>query len=153
MSTDTSARTVPEMRNRKASYDYFFLETWIAGIELKGTEVKSIRAGKVQFADAWCAFKSGELFVQDMHISEYEFGTYANHEEKRPRKLLLKKAELEKIRKKVQEKGLTLIPVKIFINKRGLVKIEIALAKGKQTHDKRDTIRDRDVKRDMARES
>lgn len=140
-----------EFRNRKASFDYFFLETWIAGIELKGTEVKSIRAGKVQFADAWCAFAGGELFIRELHISEYEFGNLHNHDPRRPRRLLLKRAELEKIRKKVQEKGLTLVPVKLFINPRGLVKIEIALAKGKQTHDKRESIKEKDIRRDMER--
>jgi len=152
MSTEKQSRPIPEMKNRKAGFEYFFLEKWIAGIELKGTEVKSIRAGKVQLTDAFCTFMSGELFVKDMHISEYTFGSYNNHEAKRPRKLLLKKDELEKMRKKVTEKGLTLIPVKLFINKRGLVKIEIALARGKQSHDKRDTIKDRDIKRDIARE-
>lgn len=140
-----------EFRNRKASFDYFFLETWIAGIELKGTEVKSIRAGKVQFADAWCAFAGNELFIRELHISEYEFGNLHNHDPRRPRRLLLKRTELEKIRKKVQEKGLTLVPVKLFLNPRGLVKIEIALAKGKQTHDKRESIKEKDIRRDMER--
>lgn len=140
-----------EFRNRKASFDYFFLETWIAGIELKGTEVKSIRAGKVQFADAWCAFAGNELFIRELHISEYDFGNLHNHDPRRPRRLLLKRTELEKIRKKVQEKGLTLVPVKLFINPRGLVKIEIALAKGKQTHDKRESIKEKDIRRDMER--
>jgi SsrA-binding protein len=140
-----------EFRNRKASYDYFFLETWIAGIELKGTEVKSIRAGKVQFADAWCAFMGNDLFIRELHISEYDFGNLHNHDPRRPRRLLLKRGELQKIRKKVQEQGLTLIPVKLFINPRGLVKLEIALAKGKQTHDKRESIKEKDIRRDMER--
>lgn len=140
-----------EFRNRKASFDYFFLETWIAGIELKGTEVKSIRAGKVQFADAWCAFTGNDLFIRELHISEYDFGNLHNHDPRRPRRLLLKRVELQKIRKKVQEQGLTLIPVKLFINQRGLVKLEIALAKGKQSHDKRESIKEKDIRRDMER--
>lgn len=151
MSKEKDSKTHTEFRNRKASFEYFFLETWIAGIELKGTEVKSIRAGKVQFTDAWCSFTGEDLFIRDLHINEYEFGNLYNHDPKRPRRLLLKKQELIKIKKKVQEQGLTLIPVKLFIIKRGLVKIEIALARGKQSQDKRDSIKERDVKRDMQR--
>ena len=151
MSKGKENKSSTEFRNRKASYEYFFIETWVAGIELKGTEVKSIREGKVQFTDAWCSFSGNDLFIRDLHINEYEFGNLYNHDPKRPRRLLLKKQELIKIKKKVQEKGLTLIPVKLFIISRGLVKIEIALARGKQTHDKRDSIKEKDVMRDMAR--
>ena len=151
MSKGKESKGSTEFRNRKASYEYFFIETWVAGIELKGTEVKSIREGKVQFTDAWCSFSGNDLFIRDLHINEYEFGNLYNHDPKRPRRLLLKKQELIKIKKKVQEKGLTLIPVKLFIISRGLVKIEIALARGKQTHDKRDSIKEKDIMRDMAR--
>jgi len=151
MSKGKENKSSTEFRNRKASYEYFFIETWVAGIELKGTEVKSIREGKVQFTDAWCSFSGNDLFIRDLHINEYEFGNLYNHDPKRPRRLLLKKQELIKIKKKVQEKGLTLIPVKLFIISRGLVKIEIALARGKQTHDKRDSIKENDIMRDMAR--
>ena len=151
MSKGKENKSSTEFRNRKASYEYFFIETWVAGIELKGTEVKSIREGKVQFTDAWCSFSGNDLFIRDLHINEYEFGNLHNHDPKRPRRLLLKKQELIKIKKKVQEKGLTLIPVKLFIISRGLVKIEIALARGKQTHDKRDSIKEKDIMRDMAR--
>jgi SsrA-binding protein len=151
MSKGKENKSSTEFRNRKASYEYFFIETWVAGIELKGTEVKSIREGKVQFTDAWCSFSGNDLFIRDLHINEYEFGNLYNHDPKRPRRLLLKKQELIKIKKKVQEKGLTLIPVKLFIISRGLVKIEIALARGKQTHDKRDSIKEKDIMRDMAR--
>jgi SsrA-binding protein len=151
MSKGKENKSSTEFRNRKASYEYFFIETWVAGIELMGTEVKSIREGKIQFTDAWCSFSGNDLFIRDLHINEYEFGNLHNHDPKRPRRLLLKKQELIKIKKKVQEKGLTLIPVKLFIISRGLVKIEIALARGKQTHDKRDSIKEKDIMRDMAR--
>lgn len=155
MSSDKKkkGKSAPEIRNRKASYEYHFIETWVAGIELKGTEVKSLRDGKVQMADAYCHFVGNSLFLKGMHISEYTEGSYNNHDATRPRRLLLRKDELLKIRKGLQEKGLTVIPVKIFFGERGFAKILIALAQGKKLYDKRDSIKERDVKRDMERNS
>ncbi len=140
------------IKNKKASFEYYLEEKIIAGIVLTGTEIKSIRAGKVSFVDSYCSFLNDrELFVKNLHISEYEYGTYYNHEPKRDRKLLLTKKELKKINKKVKEAGLTVVPTKIFINERGLAKIEIALAKGKKLYDKRETLKEKDVKRDLER--
>jgi SsrA-binding protein len=140
-----------EIRNRKAGYEYEFLEKFVAGLMLMGTEVKSLRAGKAQISEAFCAFTHNELFVRDMHISEYTQGSWTNHEVRRHRKLLLSKEELIQIKKRISEKGLTLIPLRIFFNDRGLAKMEIALAKGKKIHDKRDSIKEKDVQREMNR--
>ncbi len=111
------------IKNKKASYEYFLLEEFTAGIVLVGTEIKSIRLGKASLVDSFCSFKDNELFINNMHITEYEFGNNFNHETKRPRKLLLTKKELRKIKKKITEKGLTIIPVNMFINKDGLCKL------------------------------
>jgi SsrA-binding protein len=123
----------------------------MAGIQLQGTEIKSIRTGKVSLNEAYCTFKGNELFVINMHIAEYEYGTYNNHEAKRDRKLLLTARELKKISTKVKEKGFTIVPTFLFINGKGLAKIEVATAKGKKLFDKRETIKTKDVKRDMDR--
>jgi len=139
------------IRNKRASFDFHLLEKFTAGLQLTGTEIKSIRQGKASLNDAFCLFRKDELWVKNMHISEYEKGTYANHEPLRIRKLLLRKSELRKLDKKVREKGLTIIPLSVFISGRGFAKMEIALAKGKKVHDKRESIREKDTKRELDR--
>ena len=140
-----------KIKNKKAFFEYFVTERIIAGIQLYGTEIKSIRTGKVSLAESYCAFKKKELFVINMHIAEYQFGTHYNHEPKRDRKLLLKKRELRKLGIKVKERGFTIIPTFLFINDKGLAKLEIGIAKGKKLYDKRETIKDKDIKRDIDR--
>jgi len=141
------------IKNKKASFEYSFLETYIACIVLQGTEVKSIRQGNINLQEAYCFFNQHEeLFVKNLHISKYNEGTYNNHEPMRERKLLLKKKELGKLLGKSTEKGLTIIPVRLFINDRGFAKLEIALAKGKKLYDKREDIKTRDIKRELAKE-
>ena len=137
------------IRNRKASYEFSFIDTYTAGMQLQGTEIKSIREGKVNIQDAFCYFKREELFVKQMHISPYAQGTHYNHVSDRERKLLLNKKELEKLNAKSQEKGFSIIPTRLFINDQGIAKLEIALAKGKKLHDKRDSIKERDTKREL----
>jgi SsrA-binding protein len=139
------------IRNKKAFFEYEMLETFVAGIRLAGTEIKSIRNGKASLVDSYCQFTFGELYVKNMHISEYDFGNINNHEAKRDRKLLLQKRELGKLSKKLKESGLTIVPLKLFITEKGLAKLEIALAKGKKMYDKRETLRAKDSKRDMER--
>lgn len=139
------------IKNRRANFEYEILDKLIAGIQLQGTEIKSIRNGQAGINEAFCEFENGELFVINMHIAEYEFGTYANHEPKRKRKLLLQKTELSRWKKKVSEKGLTIIPTLLYINESGFAKLNIALAKGKKLHDKRDSIRDKDTKKQLDR--
>lgn len=139
------------VRNKKASFDYEFLEKHIAGLALKGTEIKSIREGKVNLTDGYCYFSKGEAFAKGINISGYSQGTHYNHEPLRERKLLLKKSEIKKLESKVEEKGLTLIPIRLFINDRGLAKVELALARGKKTHDKRESIKEKDIKRELSR--
>lgn len=140
-----------ELRNRAAFHEYYFETTYIAGIVLVGTEVKAIRAGKVSFNDSYCQFHKGELFVKNMHISEYAFGTTQRHEPMQERKLLLQKKELKKLEAKIKEKGYTLVPLKIFFTDKNLVKVEIGLGKGKKVHDKRESIKKREVERDIKR--
>ncbi|TVR88961.1 MAG: SsrA-binding protein SmpB [Saprospirales bacterium] len=141
-----------EIVNRKASYQYFLDEMFEAGIRLQGTEVKSVRRGAANLNDAYCYFHKGELYVKSMYIAEYKFANQNNHETRRPRKLLLKKTELRKLEKKVREKGYSIIPYRLYIGeKRGLVKLEIALARGKKSFDKRQSIKEKDQKREMAR--
>ena len=140
-----------ELQNRKAYYEYFFEDKYIAGLVLTGTEIKSLRAGKASFNDSYCIFTKGELFVKSLHIAEYAFGTYTNHEPLQERKLLLNKKELKKWEAKTREKGYSIIPLKIFINDKGLAKMEIGLGKGKKHFDKRETIKDRDNARDIKR--
>lgn len=135
--------------NRRASFEYFFLENYTAGMVLTGTEIKSIRQGKFNMSDSYCLFDDNELQVRNLHISPYEKSTHYNHEPLRDRKLLLKNKELKRLELKLDDQGLTIIPVRLFINERGLAKLEIALAKGKKLYDKRETIKDRDQKRDL----
>jgi SsrA-binding protein len=146
-----SSRFTP-ITNKRARFDFELLDRYVAGLQLLGSEIKSIRDGKANLIDAFCAFEHGELWVRNLHIAEYTWANRMNHETKRARKLLLKKGELRKLEAKVKEKGFTIVPVKLFLSERGFAKLEIALARGKRTHDKRSTIRERDVARDMDRE-
>ncbi|MCX6271742.1 MAG: SsrA-binding protein SmpB [Bacteroidetes bacterium] len=139
------------IKNKKAGYQYFLFEKLTAGLQLTGTEIKSIRDGKANLTDAYCAFKGDELFVINMHISEYSLGTHYNHEAKRDRKLLLNRRELKKLLTKIKEKGFTIIPTLLFINEKGLAKLDIALARGKKTYDKRETIKQKDNQREIDR--
>ncbi len=140
-----------KIKNKKAYHQYYIQEVFTAGISLTGTEIKSIRDGKVSLAESFCAFEQHELYVRDMHIAEYKYGTHYNHEPKRERKLLLTARELKKLKTKVAEKGLTIVPVLLFINERGLAKLNIALAKGKHFYDKRDSLKKKDAEREMDR--
>ncbi len=140
-----------EILNRRASHDYHFLSKHEAGIVLVGSEIKSIRSGHASLTDAYCYFVKGELFVQSMYIKEYESASYGAHEARRSRKLLLHRSELKKLERKVKEKGLTLIPYRVYFNERNIVKVEIALAQGKKAFDKRQTIKEKDTKREIAR--
>lgn len=139
------------IKNRRASFEYELIEKLTAGIQLQGTEIKSIRNGNASINEAFCQFKGDELFVINMHIAEYEMGNYANHEPKRERKLLLQRNELKRWKKKVNEKGLTIVPTLLFLSDNGLAKLNISLGKGKKLHDKRDSIRDKDTKRQLDR--
>lgn len=139
------------VRNKRATFEYELLDKYVAGLVLQGTEIKSIKEGKVVLQDGYCYFNNGELFVKGVNITPYAQGTHYNHEAARERKLLLKRSELKKLEGKVEEKGLTLIPVRLFINKRGFAKLEIALARGKKVHDKRESIKERDIKRELSR--
>lgn len=127
------------------------MDQFEAGIELTGTEIKSIRRGSADLRDAYCFFKKGELFVKNLYIAEYDWGNQFNHETRRVRKLLLRKAELRKLEKKIKERGFTIVPYRLYLNDRGFAKLEIALAQGKKTHDKRTTIKEREGKRDLDR--
>jgi len=140
-----------ELSNRSAFHDYFIEQRFIAGLVLSGTEVKSLRAGKASFNDAYCFFHKGELFVKSLHISEYKMGTIYNHMPTQERKLLLSKKELRKLEGKMKEKGYTIVPLKIFFNADGWAKMDIGLGKGKKTHDKRDTIKQRENDRELRR--
>jgi SsrA-binding protein len=139
------------IKNKKAYHDYEFIEKFIAGIKLSGTEIKSIRLGKATIVDSYCLFINGELYIRGMHISEYWWGNLNNHDPLRDRKLLLKTKELRKIERKIKETGLTIIAIKVFINERGLAKAEIAIAKGKKEYDKRETLKKKDATREMDR--
>ncbi len=139
------------IKNKRAGFEYFLSEEFTAGIVLTGTEIKSVREGKANLTDAFCVFIGTELYVRNMHISEYKFGTYANHEPKRDRKLLLNRRELRKILTKTREKGLTIVPTLMFINEKGLAKINIAIAKGKKLYDKRETLKTKDTNREIDR--
>ena len=140
------------IKNKKASFEYHLLEKYTAGIQLTGTEIKSIRAGKASIAEAFCIFIRNELWVKGMHVAEYTHGNINNHEPKRDRKLLLNRKELNKLLKKLKEKGQTIIPTRLFINDKGLAKLEIALGKGKKLYDKREDIKQKDAKRELGRE-
>ncbi|MBF9254947.1 SsrA-binding protein SmpB [Pontibacter sp. 172403-2] len=137
--------------NRKASFEYQFLDKYTAGIMLKGTEIKSIREGKVNMQDGYCVFQNGELWLHNLHIATYTEGTHYNHEPMRTRKLLLNKKELRRLEGKAEEQGVTIIPTRVFINDRGFAKVEIALARGKKLYDKRQDIKEKDVQREMDR--
>ena len=139
------------IKNRKATYEYELIERFVAGIMLVGTEIKSVRNGKVNLTDSYAQFINGEMYVKNLHIAEYEMGTCNNHIAKRDRKLLLNKKELLKLDKKVKESGLTIICTKLFVNSKGLAKLEIALARGKKTYDKRESLKLKDSKREMDR--
>lgn len=139
------------IKNRRAGFDYEILDRYTAGIQLFGTEIKSIRESKASLADTFCQFADGELWVKQMHIAEYRFGSYANHESKRDRKLLLQKKELHKLERLTRDTGKTIIPLRLFINERGFAKMEIALCQGKHTYDKRQSLREQDDKRELQR--
>lgn len=139
------------IKNKRATFDYELLDTFTAGIVLTGTEIKSIRLGKASLVDTFCLVDKGELWVKNMYIAEYFYGTYNNHAARRDRKLLLTKKELRKISEAVRTSGFTIIPTKLFINDRGLAKVVIAIARGKKEYDKRDSIRERDDRREMDR--
>lgn len=139
------------IENRKARFDYQFLETFTAGLVLRGTEIKSIREGKAGLADSYCFFRSDELFIRNFHISEYDNASFYTHEPLRERKLLLNRHELNKLARKVKDHGLTIVPVKLFINDKGFAKLNIALARGKKTFDKREDIKKRDLERESNR--
>jgi SsrA-binding protein len=140
-----------EIKNRSAYHEYFIEEKFDAGIVLLGTEVKSIREGKLNFADSFCVFFKSELWIRNMHIAEYRFGTTNNHIAVHDRKLLLNRKELRKLENKLKDKGLTIIPLRVYINEKGLVKMEIGLAKGKKLYDKRESIKERDTNREIKR--
>jgi len=140
-----------EIKNRSAYHDYFIEEKYDAGMVLAGTEVKSIREGKVNFVDSFCVFFKGELWVRNMHIAEYRFGTTNNHIAVHDRKLLLTKRELRKLEGRINETGLTLVPLRIFFNEKGYAKLEIGLGRGKKQYDKRETIKQRDTQKEIKR--
>ena len=140
-----------EIRNRSAYYEYQIDDKYDAGVVLTGTEVKALRSGKASFNDAYCLFHGDELYVRSLHISEYERGTYNNHDPLRERKLLLNKKELRKIQGKIKEKGFTIIPLRIFFAESGKAKMQIGLARGKKLHDKRESIKQREADRELRR--
>lgn len=139
------------IRNRRATFDYELVEKFVTGIQLAGTEIKSIRAGRASLVDSYCYFIGDELWVKGLNIAEYFYGTYNNHQPMRERKLLLHRKELNKLNRRTKESGLTIIPVRLFINDRGLAKMEIALAKGKKQYDKRESLKLKDATREMDR--
>ena len=139
------------IKNKKARFEYLIIDEFIAGIQLLGTEIKSIRQGKASIGEAYCVIQKEEVFLRNAYIDEYENGGHYNHEVRRDRKLLLNRAEITKIHKNLKTKGFTLIPLSLFINSKGLAKIKIGLAQGKKLHDKRETIKDRDNKRSLDR--
>ena len=145
-------KNVIEIKNKRAEYQYFLLDTYTAGLVLTGTEIKSISDGKANLTDAYCEFIGNELFVKQMHISEYRFGSYLNHPAKRDRKLLLNRKELRKLQNKIKERGYTIVPTLLYVNPQGYAKLDIALARGKKFFDKRETIKEKDTRRDMQRE-
>ncbi len=150
MATDRFSKTV-NIRNKQAWFGYELLDTNVSGLVLKGTEIKSIREGKVNLQDGYVYFTRDEAFVKGINISPFTQGTHYNHEAARDRKLLLKKSELNRLKTRSEEKGLTIVPTRLFINDRGYAKLEIALARGKKLHDKRESIKERDVKRELQR--
>lgn len=146
----TNANNI-NIKNKRASFDYEFIDTYTAGIVLTGTEIKSVRLGKASLVDTYCFFSKGELWVKNMHIAEYFFGSYNNHAARRDRKLLLSKKELHKLERTSVEPGFTIVPTRMYINEKGLAKVVIALAKGKKQYDKRQSLKEKEDKRMMAR--
>ena len=140
-----------EFLNKRASFEYIFVETLEVGIVLRGTEMKAIRGGKVNMSDCYCTFENGELYIRSLYVAEYENGTYFNHDARRMRKLLLRKSEMRKWEKKVKERGLTIVPVRMYMSERGFMKLEIALAQGKNIGDKREAIKAKESKRELDR--
>jgi len=145
------AAMAKEMNNRQAYFNYYIEDKYVAGVVLLGTEVKSIRDGKVSFNDAFCLFEGTELWVRGLYIAEYKLGTANNHIAVHDRKLLLNKRELKKLATKMKERGYTIVPLKVFFNEHNLVKVEIGLGRGKKTHDKRETIKERDTQKEIKR--
>ena len=139
------------IKNKKAYFEYHVLDKYIAGIQLLGTEIKSIREGKANLNDSFCSFLNGQLYVRNMHVAEYSHGSFYNHESKRDRVLLLTRKELKKLRDKSEEKGFTIVPLQLFISERGFAKLEIGLAQGKKSFDKRETIKERESKIELDR--
>jgi SsrA-binding protein len=139
------------IKNKRATFDYELLDTYTAGIVLTGTEIKSVRLGKASLVDTFCMLEKGELWVRNMNIAEYFYGSYNNHSARRDRKLLLQKKELKKIQRMVKESGYTIVPTRLFLNDRGLAKIVVAIARGKKQYDKRQSLREKDDKRMMDR--
>jgi SsrA-binding protein len=137
------------IKNRKASHEYFFLDTYIAGIQLIGVEIKSIRNGEVNLSEAYCVFQNGELYLKNTHISPYENAGFVKVDPLRDRKLLLNKNELRKLSEGISRKGLTIVPTKMFINDRGLCKVEVCLCQGKKTYDKRESLKEKDMKKNV----
>ncbi|WP_018108958.1 SsrA-binding protein [Bacteroides propionicifaciens] len=139
------------IKNRRATFDYEVIETYTAGMVLTGTEIKSIRQGKASLVDTFCYFINDELWVKNMHITEYFYGSYNNHQVRRDRKLLLTKKELDKLRRGTRETGNTLVPLRLFLDNRGFAKLVIALARGKKQYDKRESLKEKDARRDIDR--
>lgn len=146
-----TTKSAINIKNKRASFDYEFIDTFTAGIVLTGTEIKSIRLGKASLVDTYCFFSKGELWVKNMHIAEYFYGSYNNHVVRRDRKLLLQKKELKKLERGTKETGFTIVPIRLFINDHGLAKLVLALAKGKKQYDKRESLKEKDDKRMMDR--
>ena len=140
-----------ELRNKSATFEYFIEDKFDAGMVLTGTEVKSLREGRVSFNDSYCLIDRGEMYVKGLHIAHYSFGSYSNHPPVRERKLLLKKKEISRIIQKLKDKGFTIIPLKIYFNERGFAKMQIGLAKGKKLHDKRESVKQRESEREIKR--
>lgn len=151
MATKINKPKKVEIVNRKAKFEYHFVDKTEAGIVLEGTEVKSIRLGQANLNDAYCIFEDGELYLYSMYVKEYKFANRFNHEPRRKRKLLLKRSELKRMERRVREKGYTIVPYRLYLNDRNIVKIEIVLAQGKKTYDKRQSIKEREAKRDLNR--
>ena len=139
------------IKNKQADHFFDIIDEFTAGIIITGTEIKSVRQGKAGITDAYCYFRKGELWIKGMHIAEYQYGSFSNHDPDRDRKLLLNRSELRKLERKTMEKGYTIVAVKLYLNEKGLAKLDIALAKGKAKHDRREDIKTKDAKRDMDR--
>lgn len=139
------------IKNKRARFEYELIESYDAGIQLFGTEIKSIRMGKASIVDSFCQMKDGELYIINMFIDEYDWGTHFNHKTKRDRKLLLQKKELKKLERKTKETGLTIVPTTLYINNKGLAKLKVYLARGKKLYDKRESLKGKDLKRDLER--